>query len=70
MAVSFLPFAVIDHGEFVAMSRCQLRGFYERTLDMLIALFRERHTHRLISRPPFIAAQTAVADGPLDCAEA
>jgi hypothetical protein len=37
-----LPFLVINHSHFVVLSRCQLGGFYQRTLDMFIALLRER----------------------------
>ena len=70
IAISFLPFLVINHSHFVVLSRCQLGGFYQRTLDMLIALLRERHTHRLVGRAPFISAEAAVADGSLDRAEA
>jgi hypothetical protein len=39
IAISFLPFLVINHSQFVVLSRCQLRGLYQRTLDMFIALF-------------------------------
>jgi hypothetical protein len=70
IAISFLPFLVINHSHFVVLSRCQLGGFYQRTLDMFIALLRERHTHRLVGRAPFISAEAAVADGLLDRAEA
>src|SRR5437867_11443655 len=44
------PFLVINHSHFVVLSRCQLGGFYQRTLDVFIALLRERHTHRLVGR--------------------
>src|SRR6266702_6281760 len=64
------PFLVINHSHFVVLSRCQLGGFYQRTLDVFIALLRERHTHRLVGRAPFISAEAAVADGLLDRAEA
>ena len=70
IAISFLPFLVINHSHFVVLSRCQLGGFYQRTLDMFIALLRERHTHRLVGRAPFLSAEAAVADGLLDRAEA
>jgi hypothetical protein len=36
IAISFLPFPVINHGQFVALSRRQLRGFYQSTLKMLV----------------------------------
>ena len=39
VAVSFLPLAVIDHGELVTLSWCQLGSLDQCTLDMLIALF-------------------------------
>src|SRR6267154_2163745 len=70
IAISFLPFLVINHSHFVVLSRCQLGGFDQRTLDMFVALLRERHTHRLVGRAPFISAEAAVADGLLDRAEA
>src|SRR6266702_5088062 len=34
----------------MALSRSQLGGFDQRSLDMLVALFRKRHTHRLVGR--------------------
>src|SRR5216684_5401776 len=70
IAISFLPFLVINHSHFVVLSRCQLGGFYKRALDMFITLLRQRHTHRLVGRAPFISAEAAVADGLLDRAEA
>lgn len=65
-----LPFLVINHSQFVTLSRCQLRGFYQGTLDMLVALFRERHTHRLVRRTPFVSAEPAIANRILDRSEA
>jgi hypothetical protein len=56
IAISFLLFLVINHSQFVALSRRQLGGFYQRTLDMFIALLRERHAHRLVGRAPFLSA--------------
>ena len=70
IAISFLPFLVINHSQFVALSRRQLRGLYQSTLNMLVTLLRQRHTHRLVGRAPFISAEPAVADGLLDRAEA
>src|SRR5206468_1662029 len=66
IAISFLPFLVINHGQFVALSRRQLRGLYQSTLNMLVTLLRQRHTHRLVGRAPFISAEPAVADSLLD----
>src|SRR5229473_4190592 len=68
--ISFLPFVVINHSQFVTLSRCQLRSFYQSTLDMLVALFRERHTHRFVRRTPFVSAESAIANRILDRSEA
>src|SRR5260370_10641594 len=54
----------------MVLSRNQLRSFDQRSLDMLVALFRQWHAHRLVGRTPFISAEAAVADGLLDRAEA
>src|SRR6266702_7066533 len=54
----------------MALSRSQLCSFDQRSLDMLVALFRKRHTHRLVGRALFVTAEAAVADGLLDRAEA
>src|SRR5260370_33113789 len=35
-AISFFPFLPINHSHFVVLSRCQLGGFYHRTLAMFI----------------------------------
>src|SRR5258708_17444164 len=43
IAISFLPFLVINPSQFVALSRRQLRSLYQITLDMFIALLRNRH---------------------------
>jgi hypothetical protein len=70
IAISFLPFLVINHSQFVVLSRCQLRGLYQGTLDMFVTLLRERHTHRLVGRTPFVSAESAIANRILDRAEA
>src|SRR6266851_4419676 len=70
IAISFLPFLVINHSQFVALSRRQLRSLYQSTLDMLVTLFRERHTHRLVRRTALVSAESAIANRILDRSEA
>lgn len=54
----------------MALSGRQLRGFHQNSLDMLVPVLRERHTHHLVSGAAFVSAEAAVTDGLLDCAEA
>jgi hypothetical protein len=67
---SFLLFPLVDHSQLMALSRRQLGSFDQRSLDMLVALFGERHTHRLVRRASFVAAESAITDRVLDRAEA
>jgi hypothetical protein len=38
IGISFLLFSFIDQGQIMILSGCQLRGFHQHTLDMLVAL--------------------------------
>lgn len=49
VVVSFLSLEVLENGELLALYRRELGGYYERTLDMLVALLREQHTRRLLA---------------------
>src|SRR5258705_6605049 len=54
----------------MTLSRSQFRSFYQHTLDMFVALFRQRHAHHLVRRASFVSAESAITDRVLDRAEA
>jgi hypothetical protein len=54
----------------MALSRSQLGSFDQRSLDMLVTLFRQWHAHHLVRRASFVSAESAIADRVLDRAEA
>src|ERR1700758_858839 len=55
------PLALIEQGQFFAVSSCDSSGLDRDVLDMLVALLGERCTHNLVSRAPFLSAQSTIA---------
>ena len=48
VAIASLHFLFVDQGQFMAVSRCQLRRFHQHLLDMLVALLGNRRAHDLV----------------------
>src|SRR5438445_3865568 len=67
--ISLLLLSFIDQGQIMILSGCQLRGFHQHTLNMLVALFGKRCARYLVSGALFITAEPAVTDGFLDRGE-
>jgi hypothetical protein len=62
IGISLLFLSFIDQGQIMILSRCQLRGFHQHTLDMFVALFGKRGTSHLVGGALFITAKPAVTD--------
>jgi hypothetical protein len=67
---SLLLFFSINRGQLVALFGCQLRGFYEHALNILVALLRTWCAHHLIGGASFLSTQTAVTNRLLDRSKA
>ena len=70
ISISFLLFGLIHQSQLMVLSRCQLSGFHQHSLDMLVALFGKRGADYLVSGAFLVSAEPAVTDSLSDRPEA